>query len=108
MFLHLDITEKIFELYLKNRYSDDNIEYDKLASMTDNYVASDIEFIINSASHTAAIKETPISMDIILNVIKEFKPSLNEEKLKEYQVARKTFENIDEERQQIGFKKKRN
>ena len=101
--------KKIFELYLKNRYSDDNIDYDKLASMTDNYVASDIEFIINSASHTAAIKEIPISMDIILNVIKEFKPSLNEEKLKEYEVARKTFENNDKSdnnsRRPIGFRR---
>ena len=101
--------KKIFELYLKNRYSDDNIDYDKLASMTDNYVASDIEFIINSASHTAAIKEIPISMDIILNVIKEFKPSLNEEKLKEYEVARKTFENNDKSdnnsRTPIGFRR---
>ena len=58
--------KKIFELYLKNRYTDTNIDYDKLASMTENYVASDIEYIINSASHTAAIQETPISMDIIL------------------------------------------
>ena len=101
--------QKIFELYLKNRYSDDNIDYDKLASMTDNYVASDIEFIINSASHIAAIKEIPISMDIILNVIKEFKPSLNEEKLKEYEVARKTFENNDKgdnnSRPKIGFRR---
>ena len=101
--------KKIFELYLKNRYSDDNIDYDKLASMTDNYVASDIEFIINSASHTAAIKEIPISMDIILNVIKEFKPSLNEEKLKEYEFARKTFENNDKSdnnsRTPIGFRR---
>ena len=101
--------KKIFELYLNNRYSDTNIDYDKLASMTDNYVASDIEFIINSASHTAAIKEIPISMDIILNVIKEFKPSLNEEKLKEYEVARKTFENNDKSdnnsRTPIGFRR---
>ena len=101
--------KKIFELYLKNRYADTNIDYDKLASITNNYVASDIEFIINSASHTAAIKETPISMDIILNVIKEFKPSLNEEKLKEYEAARKTFENSDKSdnnsRTPIGFRR---
>ncbi len=101
--------KKIFELYLKNRYADTNIDYDKLASITNNYVASDIEFIINSASHTAAIKETPISMDIILNVIKEFKPSLNEEKLKEYEAARKTFENNDKSdnnsRTPIGFRR---
>ena len=101
--------KKIFELYLKNRYADTNIDYDKLASITNNYVASDIEFIINSASHTAAIKETPISMDIILDVIKEFKPSLNEEKLKEYEAARKTFENSDKSdnnsRTPIGFRR---
>ena len=101
--------KKIFELYLKNRYADNNIDYDKLASITNNYVASDIEFIINSASHTAAIKETPISMDIILDVIKEFKPSLNEEKLKEYEAARKTFENSDKSdnnsRTPIGFRR---
>ena len=96
-------------MYLKNRYTDTNIDYDKLASMTENYVASDIEYIINSASHTAAIQETPISMDIILDVINEFRPSLNEEKLKEYEVARKTFENNDKNdinsRTPIGFRR---
>ena len=101
--------KKIFELYLKNRYADTNIDYDKLASLTENYVASDIEYIINSASHTAAIQETPISMDIILDVINEFRPSLNEEKLKEYEVARKTFENNDKNdinsRTPIGFRR---
>lgn len=101
--------KKIFELYLNNRYTSNEIDYNKLASMTNNTVASDIEFIINSASHKAAIQETPITTDIILDVIKEFKPSLNEEKLKEYEVARKTFENNDKtdnnSRTPIGFRR---
>ena len=100
--------KKLFELYLNNRYTDAEIDYDKLASLTENTVASDIEFIVNSSSHKAAIKEVPISMEILLEVIKEFKPSLNEEKLKEYEVARQTFENNDKSdnsRTPIGFKR---
>ena len=101
--------KKIFELYLKNRYTDDNIDFEMLASSAKGYVASDIEYIINNASHTAAVKEVPISMDLILDLMKEFKPSLNEEQRKETDKHINAFENNDKSdnnsRTPIGFRR---
>ena len=101
--------KKIFELYLKNRYTDDNIDFEMLASSAKGYVASDIEYIINNASHTAAVKEVPISMGLILDVMKGFKGSLNEEEIKEFNKHINAFENNDKSdnnsRTPIGFKR---
>ena len=102
--------KKIFELYLKNRYTDDNIDFEMLASSAKGYVASDIEYVINNASHTAAVKEVPISMGLILDVMKGFKGSLNEEEIKEFNKHINAFENNDKSdnnsRTTIGFKRK--
>ena len=80
-----------------------------LASSVKGYVASDIEYIINNASHTAAVKEVPISMDLILDLMKEFKPTLNEENRKEYDKHINAFENNDKSdnnsRTPIGFRR---
>ena len=40
--------KSLFELFLKNRYTDSNIDIDKLSSLTENYTASDIELVVNN------------------------------------------------------------
>ena len=42
--------KSLFELFLKNRYTDSNIDIEKLTSLTQNYTASDIELLVNNAS----------------------------------------------------------
>ena len=49
--------EKLFELYLKNRYCEIEMNYQELAELTKDVVSSDIEFIVNKASHNAAMND---------------------------------------------------
>lgn len=74
----------MFELYLKSRPYDFGLDYDKLAHLTENYVSSDIEMIINDASRIALRKKLRISMDILEEVIGNTKPSLSTAELTKY------------------------
>ena len=83
MDLHIEIpapdpeTRKaIFALHLKDRPLDENIDYDELVRLTDNYSASDIAFIVNEAAMTAALADELIGHSHLLNSVKSNKSSL--------------------------------
>lgn len=78
----------MFELYLKSRPYDFGLEYDKLAQLTEGYVSSDIELIINDASRIALCHKSKITMAILEAVISATKPSLTPIELKKYLVIR--------------------
>lgn len=98
----------MFELYLKDRPIDFGIDYDILATLTENYVSSDIKLLIDESSRkTIADKSERISMEIIEYIIKKQKPTVSLSELKKYEgIRRKIEEDIDEdnnERTKIGF-----
>ena len=98
---------QLFELYLKNRYCELGIDYNQLALITTNMVASDVEFIVNKASHTAAIQEVRISMAILTDVVQNFSPSINKSIIDSYENEHQKFSNPEEikpTRTTIGFK----
>ncbi|MBO5445472.1 MAG: AAA family ATPase [Muribaculaceae bacterium] len=74
----------MFELYLKSRPYDFGLDYDKLAQLTEDYVSSDIEMIINDASRIALRQKSKITMAILEDVISKTKPSLTAYELKKY------------------------
>lgn len=74
----------MFELYLKSRPYDFGLDYDKLAQLTEDYVSSDIEMIINDASRIALRQKSKITMAILEDVISKTKPSLTAAELKKY------------------------
>lgn len=74
----------MFELYLKSRPYDFGLDYDKLARLTEDYVSSDIEMIINDASRIALRQKSKITMAILEDVISKTKPSLTAAELKKY------------------------
>ncbi|MBD5267749.1 MAG: AAA family ATPase [Bacteroides sp.] len=74
----------MFELYLKSRPYDFGLDYDKLAQLTEDYVSSDIEMIINDASRIALRQKSKITMAILEDVISKTKPSLTAADLKKY------------------------
>lgn len=45
--------EGIFRIHMANRPATDDLDFDKLASLTENYVASDIAYIVNDAATRA-------------------------------------------------------
>ena len=102
----------MFEMYLKSRPLDFGIDYEKLAKLTDNFVAADIELIVNDASRDALKSKDRITMDKIENIIKKTKPSVSISELNKYEELRKKLDgdnapvnNKTNERPTIGFKK---
>ncbi len=97
--------EKLFELYLKNRYCKNKINYKELAELTKGIVSSDVEFIVNEASLKAALLDVKISMEIIKDVLSTFKPRLSKDDLDSYEKEHLMFSNNDKSssRKRIGF-----
>ena len=73
-------------------------------------MASDVEFIVNQSAHKAAMLDVRISMNIIIETLSSFKPSVSKKIIDEYQKMHTSFQNSDEnsERTSIGFKLPRN
>ncbi|MBS0645469.1 MAG: AAA family ATPase [Verrucomicrobia bacterium] len=103
------LRKALFEMSLKNRKKvlDFGIDYDILSNLTENYVSSDIEAIVNEATSIAMADDSRITMNLLENVIKSFNPFPKEE-LRKYQMikAKMDGENIEHknERPRIGFK----
>jgi transitional endoplasmic reticulum ATPase len=101
----------MFEMYLKSRPIDFGMDYEKLAKITDNFVAADIELIVNDASRNALKIKGRITMETIENIIKNTKPSVSISELNKYEELRKKMDgdntaisNKTNERPTIGFK----
>jgi len=100
----------LFKLYLKDRPIDLGIDYDELASLTENYVSSDIKFLIDEASRKALRLRVRITMSIFIDVIKENNPSVSLSEIRKYEVLKKKWENekqeiqTNNERPRIGFR----
>lgn len=98
----------MFEMYLKNRPLDFGMDYDRLSTLTANYVSSDIEFLVNEASRLALKEKSRITMTILENIIKATKPSVPLHELQKYETVRAKMNSENSEqkndRPRIGFK----
>jgi transitional endoplasmic reticulum ATPase len=104
----VDARKAMFEMYLKNRPLDFGIDYDRLSTLTANYVSSDIEFLVNEASRVALREKSRITMQILENTINKTKSSVPLHELKKYEMVRAKMNSEDTElkndRPRIGFK----
>jgi len=75
----------MFKMYLKGRPTEDDIDIEKLAKLTHNYVSSDIEFIVNEASRKALKERNNICNKHIMKVVEETQPSVSEKQLIKYE-----------------------
>ena len=98
----------MFEMYLKNRPLDFGMDYDRLSTLTENYVSSDIEFLVNEASRVALKEKSRITMQILESIIKNTKPSVPLHELQKYETVRAKMNSEEteqkNERPRIGFK----
>lgn len=100
----------MFNLYLKKRPIDLGLNYERLAEMTENYMSSDIKFLVDEASRLALKTKARITQDIFDKVITETKPSISFSEIKRYQALKEKLEdkkqNNDESepRRPIGFR----
>lgn len=104
----------MFKIYLKDRPVDLGIDYDTLADLTDNYVSSDLKFIIDEAARKALKSRVRISMKIFNDVISENKPSVTLSEIKKYELQKKQWDNAKlnienkNSRPSIGFRSHNN
>lgn len=106
--------KELFELYLKNRPKESDIDFDKLASLTEDYVSSDIKLIVDQASRKAIKHKQSSKRDNsniteldLESIIKKQTPSLPKEVLKKYDAMRKLIEKDSsdpDDKPTIGFK----
>ncbi|MCB4757306.1 MAG: ATP-binding protein [Elusimicrobia bacterium] len=77
--------KELFSLCLSGRPHSETIDYSKLADMTENYVSSDIELIVDQAARRAVSEDLPeISQELLIKAIEAFSPSISLEELEHY------------------------
>ncbi len=109
--------ELIFRYYLKKLPTAKDIDYKKLAEMTERFSPADIANVVTEAKRKAAenalLKGTiePVTMEDVVEVIKNTKPSTSESQLEDYEKFKMEFERRSikverkpEEEQVITFK----
>ena len=81
-----DSRKALFELYLNKRKKvlSDNINFDSLSKLTENYVCSDIKLIVNDASRIARKKKDRISQEMLEIIIKQTSSSISSKEISKY------------------------
>ena len=96
----------IFEINLSKRKCDFGINYDKLASMTENYISADIKMIVDNAARlTFRRKLGKITQQMLEEVVAGSKPSISIDIIKKHEAIRDKFQGLEKERlhRKIGF-----
>lgn len=93
----------LFQMYLEKIPTDFGIDYDKLASITENYVSSDIKLIVENLARSLRRQRGRVTMELLENSIKNTKPSVRIDIIKRHEKIRKEFENDDSIDRKIGF-----
>lgn len=98
---------EMFLIHLKDRPFDENkIDADKLAEMSDGYIASDIAFVVNDAAMIAAYTDQDITQELLETSLKNTHPSLREDTIKMYdeiRVKMDTTERSNLARRKVGY-----
>lgn len=80
---------EMFEMNLKNRKTDFGIDFERLASLTEGYVSSDIRFIVDEAARAALSNGESITMALLEESIRSHPSSIKQ---------------TEPEKRRIGFK----
>ena len=79
----------LFRISLSGRPYDKDIDFEKLAKMTENYVGSDLELVVTEAARAAVLQDkSMIDEKMLIDAIKKFTPSVTEEQLAYYEQFR--------------------
>lgn len=95
----------IFQIHMNDRPYDLGIDYERLADLTEFYVASDIAYIVNEAARFALEQDCNITQEILEEVIKQNTPSVSKRTLEEFENIKQELEGAaNENRTRVGFK----
>ena len=95
---------EMFKLHLSGRPCED-IDAERLAELTEGYIASDIAYIVNDAAMGAAFSDQLISQHLLEETISSIHPSISKEVVSTYENLRQKMEDteIRNKRPKIGF-----
>ncbi|MBP3408943.1 MAG: AAA family ATPase [Bacteroidaceae bacterium] len=96
----------MFFLHIEGRPYDSGIDFDRLAEITEGYIASDIAYVVNDAAMVAAFTDKKITQELLEESISNTRPSLGKDTLNIYETIRNNMENTERRnmnRPQIGF-----
>ena len=95
----------MFEIHMKDRPTAGEIDYAYLAVIPENFVASDIAYIVNDAATRAFEDDVDITQALLEEVINENNPSVGYSELKAYEEMREKLEANEKEqnRPRVGF-----
>ena len=82
---------EMFAIHLQGRPCDD-IDHERLAELSEGYIASDIAYVVNDAAMTAAFTDQPITQQIIETAINNTRPSLRKDTLRTFDDIRSRME----------------
>ena len=96
--------QEMFKLHLNGRPCS-KIDSDRLAELTDGYIASDIAYIANDAAMSAAFSDMPITQELLEATIKSVHPSISKEIVNTYEILHQKMGHVDtrNKRPKIGF-----
>lgn len=94
---------ELFSIHLKKRPCADDIDCDRLARLTERYVASEIAFIVSQAALVASRTDDPISQPLLERITREIQPRTTVDMLRRYETMHQKLEQISPERPRIGF-----
>lgn len=84
-----DARRDMFRICLTGRPYDKNIDFEKLAKMTENYVGSDIELIVTEAARTAVARDVSmIDEGLLIEAVQKFTPSISPKEIEYYEQFR--------------------
>lgn len=101
----VEARKELFRIHLSGRPQTEDIDLDALAGLTEGYVASDIELIVNKTALAAAKKDVLISQEILEQRIPMIRKSVSESDRESYEAVRQQMESKSKtgERRRIGF-----
>ena len=96
--------KEMFKLHLEGRPCED-INAERLAELTEGYIASDIAYIVNDAAMGAAFSDQPITQQLLETTISSIRPSITKEVINSYENLRQKMEDTENRntRPKIGF-----
>ena len=97
--------EDLFRIHLGGRPCDDDIDIRELAGITEGYVASDIELVVNKAALASAKRDLPISQKLLKEMVAMTRRSVSESDRLAYEdmYRQMVASSRPQERRRIGF-----
>ena len=94
----------VIKMAVLSRPCRDNIDFDRLATLTEGYVTSDLSLIVNDAAMNAAYARSFISQELLEEAISTYKPSVSDRVIKEHEEIHRRMQSDKRTHTRIGFK----